>query len=231
MGAPSTSKDDTCHDTPTALDPDQARTRLHELTVIDVRTPGEYASGHLPGALNIPLDHLQQALPDIRHAADRGDVLVVCASGARSENACRILAEHGITTATLAGGTGAWAGDGHDLHRPDGATHAAWAMERQVRLAAGALVLARPRPRPARTRPSSSSSAGIAGGLVFSARHQHLRHGRRAGQTPPQPPPRRRPRRHPGRPAHALNPVAQWLVRQETADSQAGRPTPVRQRG
>jgi len=46
--------------TSTALTTDQARTRLHELTVIDVRTPGEYAGGHLPGALNIPLDQIQE---------------------------------------------------------------------------------------------------------------------------------------------------------------------------
>ncbi|GAA2619338.1 hypothetical protein GCM10010307_01790 [Streptomyces vastus] len=73
---------------PVALATDQAHTRLHELTVIDVRTPAEYASGHLPGALNIPLDHVRRALPEMRHAAGRGDVLVVCASGTRSENAC-----------------------------------------------------------------------------------------------------------------------------------------------
>lgn len=94
--------------TPTALGIGEARTRLHELTVIDVRTPGEYAAGHLPGALNIPLDHIQRALPDIRDAAHRKDVLIVCASGARSENACEILAENDITTTTLSGGTGAW---------------------------------------------------------------------------------------------------------------------------
>jgi len=107
---------------PVALGTDQACTRLHELTVIDVRTPAEYTSGHLPGALNIPLDRLRRALPEIRHAAERGDVLVVCASGARSENACKQLAEQGVPTATLAGGTGAWAADGHDLHRPAAAT-------------------------------------------------------------------------------------------------------------
>ncbi|WP_163014094.1 rhodanese-like domain-containing protein, partial [Streptomyces sp. S1] len=101
--------------TPIALGTDEARTRLHELTVIDVRTPGEFASGHLPGALSIPLDRIGDALPEIREAADRGEVLVVCASGARSESACRTLAGHGITAATLAGGTGAWADGGHDL--------------------------------------------------------------------------------------------------------------------
>jgi rhodanese-related sulfurtransferase len=62
---------------PITLGPDQARTRLRELTVIDVRTPGEYASGHLPGALNIPLDQIRRALPKTGHAAERGGVLVV----------------------------------------------------------------------------------------------------------------------------------------------------------
>lgn len=106
--------------TPTALTIDEARSRLDELTIIDVRTPGEYAGGHLPGALNIPLDQIQRSLPDIRHAADLGDVVVVCASGARSENAGRILAENGVSAATLSGGTGAWATDGHELHRSQG---------------------------------------------------------------------------------------------------------------
>jgi rhodanese-related sulfurtransferase len=61
----------------TALAPQQAHARLHELTVIDVRTPGEYGSGHMPGAHNVPLDHLDGALPALRAAADRTDLLVV----------------------------------------------------------------------------------------------------------------------------------------------------------
>ncbi|MFE5188730.1 rhodanese-like domain-containing protein [Streptomyces sp. NPDC056628] len=155
--------------TPTALAIDEARTRLHELIIIDVRTPGEYAGGHLPGALNIPLDQIQRALPDIRHAADRGDILVVCASGARSENAGRILAEHGVTAATLSGGTGAWAADGHELHRPQGAARATWGMERQVRLTAGVLVLLGLLLGHVVHPAFQLLSAGIAGGLVFSA--------------------------------------------------------------
>lgn len=156
------------HGHPHALDTAQARTRLHELIVLDVRTPGEYATGHLPGALNIPLDQFERALPDIRRAARRGDLLVVCASGARSENAGRILAAHGITTATLTGGTAAWAADGHSLHHPDGARRTAWNMERQVRLTAGTVVLsglALGRLRPA----FRLAAAGIAGGLVYSS--------------------------------------------------------------
>ncbi|NWF25376.1 rhodanese-like domain-containing protein [Streptomyces sp. PKU-EA00015] len=150
-----------------SLTASEARPRLHDLTVIDVRTPGEYASGHLPGAHNIPLDRLDRALPALRTAAERGDLLVVCASGTRSAQACDILAGHGIPAATLTGGTDSWAELGHDLHRPAGA-RTAWAMERQVRLAAGSLVLAGL--ALGRVRPAARLlSAGIAGGLVFSA--------------------------------------------------------------
>ncbi|MGI5135278.1 MULTISPECIES: rhodanese-like domain-containing protein [unclassified Streptomyces] len=155
--------------TPTTLDPREAHSRLHELTVIDVRSPGEYAGGHLPGALNIPLDQLDRALPDIRTASERRGILVVCASGARSENACRILAGRGIDTATLAGGTGAWAAQGHDLHRPEGAPKATWSMERQVRLTAGSVVLLGLLLGLVLHPAFQLLSAGIAGGLVFSA--------------------------------------------------------------
>ncbi|MFF4506693.1 rhodanese-like domain-containing protein [Streptomyces sp. NPDC001401] len=155
---------------PSALDTDQVRGRLHQLTVVDVRTPGEYASGHLPGALNIPLDQVRRALPDIRQAAERGDVLVVCASGARSENACKLLAEQGIPTATLTGGTGAWAAAGHDLHRPPAhRARAVWGMERQVRFTAGTLVLLGLALGLLVHPAFQLVSAAIAGGLVFSA--------------------------------------------------------------
>jgi rhodanese-related sulfurtransferase len=153
-----------------SLDAREARSRLDELTVIDVRTPGEYAGGHLPGAINIPLDQLHRALPDIRTAASRGDVLVVCASGARSESACRTLAQNGVGVATLTGGTTAWAAQGHDLDRPrSGDNGSAWAMERQVRLAAGSLVLLGLLLGLVVHPAFQLLSAGIAAGLVFSA--------------------------------------------------------------
>ncbi|GGY14582.1 rhodanese-like domain-containing protein [Streptomyces anandii] len=155
---------------PVSLATDQARTRLEELTVIDVRTPGEYAAGHLPGALNIPLDHIGRALPEIRHASARGGVLVVCASGARSAKACALLAEQGVPTATLTGGTSAWAAAGHDLHRPAARdTRAGWSMERQVRLTAGSLVLLGLLLALLVHPACALLSAGVAGGLVFSA--------------------------------------------------------------
>ncbi|MFE9418611.1 rhodanese-like domain-containing protein [Streptomyces griseofuscus] len=154
----------------TTLAPHQAKERLHELTVIDVRTPGEYAGGHIPGALNIPLDQLDRALPGIRDAAERGEVLVVCASGARSENACRKLAEQGVHTATLAGGTGAWAAQGQELERPVACdVKAVWSMDRQVRLTAGSLVLLGLALGEFVHPAFRLLSAGVAGGLVFSA--------------------------------------------------------------
>ncbi|MFG2958196.1 rhodanese-like domain-containing protein [Streptomyces sp. NPDC048291] len=148
------------------LTPDQALARLPELTVVDVRTPAEYAAGHVPGAHNIPLDSLDRALPALRTA--HGGLLLVCASGARAERARSVLAGHGIPAATLTGGTSGWAGHGHELHRPRGGSRATWAMERQVRFTAGAAVLVGLGLGP--LHPAwLLLSAGVAGGLVFSA--------------------------------------------------------------
>ncbi|MER5897649.1 rhodanese-like domain-containing protein [Streptomyces sp. NPDC001876] len=152
---------------PASLSPAQAAARLEEFTVIDVRAPGEYASGHVPGALNIPLDRLGEAVPALKAASARGSLLMVCASGARSTQACEVLARADIEAVTLTGGTSAWAGDGHGLDRPEGG-RAIWPMERQVRLAAGSLVVAGL--LAGRRFPAARwLSAGIGSGLVFSA--------------------------------------------------------------
>ena len=128
----------------TTLTTAQAADRLDELLVIDVRTPGEYATGHLPRALNVPLDRLAKALPDIELAAERRELLLVCASGARAENAWRTLAERGVAGAVLQGGTAGWAAEGRELDQPadaDRRVRKVWAMERQVRVTAGGLVV------------------------------------------------------------------------------------------
>ncbi|MEV0786925.1 rhodanese-like domain-containing protein [Streptomyces sp. NPDC050423] len=148
--------------------PVQAAARLGHYTVIDVRTPGEYASGHVPGAHNIPLGDVRSALPELRAAAaSGGDLLMVCASGNRSATACGELAAAGIPAADLVGGTTAWAEQGHALDRPTDASRV-WGMERQVRLAAGSLVVLGLAVG-ARYRPARVLSAAIGGGLVFSA--------------------------------------------------------------
>ncbi|HET6855762.1 MAG TPA: rhodanese-like domain-containing protein, partial [Streptomyces sp.] len=98
--------------TPTTVVPAQAAARLKRYTVIDVRTPGEYAAGHVPGAHNVPLDHIHTALPALKAAATRSDLLMVCASGNRSATASHQLAAADIPAATLTGGTTAWAEQG-----------------------------------------------------------------------------------------------------------------------
>ncbi|MGW6981098.1 rhodanese-like domain-containing protein [Streptomyces sp. NPDC054932] len=153
----------------TALSVSEAFPRHRELTVVDVRTPGEFASGHLPDAVNIPLDRIGQALPDLRQAAADRPLLVVCASGARSENAVATLAAHGITASSLTGGTTAWAAGGHRLERPEGRTRNVWAMERQVRFTAGSVVLLGLALGSLVHPAFRLLSAGIAAGLVFSA--------------------------------------------------------------
>ncbi|MFD3695378.1 rhodanese-like domain-containing protein [Streptomyces sp. NPDC058646] len=152
-----------------ALSVSEAFHRRHELTVVDVRTPGEFASGHLPDAVSIPLDLIGRALPDLRRAAGRRPLLVVCASGARSESAVATLASHGIEASSLTGGTAAWAAEGHRLDHPGARPRAVWAMERQVRLTAGSLVLLGLLLGLLVHPAFQLLSAGIAAGLVFAA--------------------------------------------------------------
>ena len=58
--------------------------------VIDVRSPGEFNSGHLPAVLNLPLDEIETGLP--KRVKDRNQVLLLhCASGMRSGVATRKL--------------------------------------------------------------------------------------------------------------------------------------------
>ncbi|MEU6862792.1 rhodanese-like domain-containing protein [Streptomyces sp. NPDC046876] len=153
------------------LSVDEAEPRLPELNVVDVRTPGEFASGHVPSAVNVPLERVEGSLAELRSAAESGPLLLVCASGARSEKGAALLASHGIAAASLTGGTRAWAAAGHRLEHPPGPgpVRAVWGMERQVRFTAGALVLLGLALGLLVHPAFQLLSAGIAGGLVFSA--------------------------------------------------------------
>ena len=109
-----------------------------QLRLIDVRTPGEFASAHIPGSYNVPLDLLREHRDEL--TARHGEpVVLVCASGARAEQARTLLETAGLDRlSVLRGGITGWEQDGGELNRGRGA----WAMERQVRLVAGLLVLA-----------------------------------------------------------------------------------------
>ena len=71
------------------------------VTLLDVRTPAEYAAGHIDGFANLPLDELRQHIGRLDPAKP---VFLHCHSGLRSYLACRILAGHGFTCYNLTGG-------------------------------------------------------------------------------------------------------------------------------
>lgn len=62
--------------------------------LLDVRTAGEFAAGHVPDSLNIPLDHLEQQLQKLSKS---NVIIVFCQSGGRSRVARNILEQHGFT--------------------------------------------------------------------------------------------------------------------------------------
>ncbi|GAB6937646.1 FAD-dependent oxidoreductase [Isoptericola variabilis] len=78
---------------------------LADALVLDVRTPQEVATGHLPGAVLIPHTELRGRLDEVRAAAAGRPVRVLCASGVRSAIAHRVLAQAGFDSASLSGGT------------------------------------------------------------------------------------------------------------------------------
>lgn len=105
--------------------------------LVDVRTPAEFESAHIPGSYNVPLDTLDEHRADLRHLTER--VVLVCRSGNRAGQAERRLAEVGPpNVAVLEGGVIAWQQAGGDVRHG----RQRWDLERQVRLVAGLLVLA-----------------------------------------------------------------------------------------
>jgi rhodanese-related sulfurtransferase len=81
-------------------------------TLIDVRTPQEFAGGHLKGALNIPVDELSQYLSRVPRDMP---VVVYCRSGNRSAVASRILRDAGYSTVYDLGGIIAWQSAGYPI--------------------------------------------------------------------------------------------------------------------
>jgi sulfur-carrier protein adenylyltransferase/sulfurtransferase len=118
-----------CGDTPTITEPEDMQRQaptpegvrrlsvaaLHELLqrgekplLVDVREDAEWAAGHLPGALHIPLGELPQRLDEI---ASQADPVFICRSGGRSMAACQLALRANIRSpANLEGGLLAWAG-------------------------------------------------------------------------------------------------------------------------
>jgi rhodanese-related sulfurtransferase len=109
-----------------------------DVLLVDVRTPGEYQSAHIEDSVNLPLDQVDAHLRRIVSDAG-GRMVLVCQSGGRAEQARQKLTEAGLTdVVVLAGGMNAWMAAAAPVAR-SGETR--WALERQVRLVAGSIVL------------------------------------------------------------------------------------------
>jgi len=86
------------------------------LQVLDVRRPAEYAAGHLPRAVNVPLDRL--AAGEDVPLDTSGPIAVVCAGGYRSSAAGSLLQRRGLANLiNVVGGTAAWAQAGYEVVR------------------------------------------------------------------------------------------------------------------
>ncbi len=85
--------------------------------VIDVREPWEYAQGHVPGALLVPLGNLMLHADNLD---PHQPVAVICASGSRSQSAAALLGQKGIETVyNVVGGTFQWTRAGLPLEMPE----------------------------------------------------------------------------------------------------------------
>ena len=85
--------------------------------VLDVRTPGEFTAGHVPGARNIPLGDLSAHLGDLE-SSKTAPIYVICESGGRSAKATKLLLVAGFEgPVNVAGGTGAWRVAGHPVEK------------------------------------------------------------------------------------------------------------------
>lgn len=69
--------------------------------LVDVRTPGEFSSGNVPGSVNIPLDKIQSQLSQFKN---KKNIVVFCRSGNRSSQAQHILESYGLQN-VINGGT------------------------------------------------------------------------------------------------------------------------------
>lgn len=106
--------------------------------LVDVRTPVEHESLRIPGSYNVPLDLLQKNKEALAEQFTC-EVVLICQTGSRSDQALRDLRAAGVDTArVLEGGVVALEAQ-HRHHTERGRQR--WAMDRQVRMVAGSLVL------------------------------------------------------------------------------------------
>ena len=119
--------------------------RLHDVAqtgqaveLIDVRTPAEFEEAHVSFARNVPLDRLEEGVLAFQGRGASQPLYVICRSGGRARQACeRLLRAGHAQVVSVDGGTEAWVAAGLPVVRG----RATMSLERQVRIAAGLLVL------------------------------------------------------------------------------------------
>ena len=99
-------------DLPTVSPAEVAAAAAEGWMLLDVRTDEEWATGHIPGAVHIPMQELRERLDEV---ADR--VVCVCAVGARSARVTQWLVGQGREAVNLDGGIWAWAQHGLPVER------------------------------------------------------------------------------------------------------------------
>ena len=135
------------HNPPITLNtiaPRQLHDRLQtgeKIRLVDVRTPAEHAEIHVPGVRLMPLDRLDAAqLAAMDGGGKDQPICLLCRSGGRAKQAAQQLEKDGFTQCSVVeGGTLAWAEAGLPVNRGGGKVIP---LERQVRIASGAIVLA-----------------------------------------------------------------------------------------
>ncbi|AST91626.1 MULTISPECIES: rhodanese-like domain-containing protein [Sutcliffiella] len=93
--------------TMTAIEVENAIKNGEQLNIIDVREVEEVSSGKIPTATNIPLGLLEFRMHELDNSKE---YVVVCRSGGRSANGCRLLEQHGFKVINMNGGMLAWEG-------------------------------------------------------------------------------------------------------------------------
>jgi rhodanese-related sulfurtransferase len=99
------------------MEPNEVHARLERVQLVDVRDPGEWQAGRIPGARWIRMDELPDRLDELD--PDR-PVVTVCRSGARSGKMAEFLTGRGYRADNLDGGMQAWAQAGLPVRTPDG---------------------------------------------------------------------------------------------------------------
>ncbi len=92
------------------LSPAEATGKMNreDAVIVDVRSEAEFQSGHIVGAINIPLTQISSSLSRLQKYRDK-PVITICATGQRSGTACKQLKQAGFADVySVTGGIGAW---------------------------------------------------------------------------------------------------------------------------